>query len=66
MTKFFRGEAVPSRAKKKQQQRISIKSSYSNTSYGFKYKKAAQVHCLLKYPLKEKPGQERPILTKCL
>ena len=41
----------------KKQKSIGIKSSYSNTSYGFDYKKTAWI--------KRKVEQERPMLTEC-
>ena len=38
----FRGEVVPSRAKKKKKKKISVKKYfYSNTPYGIQYKKTS-------------------------
>ena len=37
--KFFRGEAVPSKTKKRKQQSTDIKSFYQNSSSGFENKK---------------------------
>ena len=45
----------------KKQQNISIKSFYSNTSYGSEYKKIAKVNCLIKCSKKEKSEQEEPM-----
>ena len=44
--------------------KYQYKSLYSNTSYGFAYKKAASANCLSKYSQKEKPEQELPMFTK--
>ena len=59
----FRGEAVPSRAKKKQ---IIDKIFFIQTNLPvLNLKKTAKVHFLLKCSKKEKPEQERLTLTEC-
>ena len=52
---MFIEEKLSQAGQKKQQHGIGKKSFYSNTSYGFEYKKTAQASCLLKCSLKEKP-----------
>ena len=44
---------------------IGIKYFFSNSSYGFEYKKTVSVNCQLKYPQKEKSEQKRPMVTQC-